>query len=558
MNNTSEIHYNVDDNEVHSTHLNDAFERRDNLQVNRKLSSVYEPNNDTRANFENDTNIPQKLIISNTIIVPKWISIARLITAIIYVVLLLVYLIIMILAIVLYPRCEKAPISEWWRNAVIIKVNLPDNENNVKFSNITNNLDSYKNDLNIQALLLSSIMPFNEKRSIPNEMQSVDATLGNEIDLKKLLQYAHDKDIRILIDFPLNHLSVKSPIFQSSIMNETGMYGQYFVWNNQMNTSNWLTMNMEKAWTYNRERNSYYLHQFSNDSADLNYRNNRVLKYLIDSFHYWNDQNIDGFNIIGLSYAYEDYEYSNEEVFHNKTRHLEEDFLLIGKIRSLNTTKLYLLDTIDTKNTDDNILNRYYGNEIVKGFNVISANKYVLSADNSDKNIIQLFDDYYRNSSLHDKGLVWKTLLTNSSLNEAWFMATLFHNGLILIDDTQLSTLTDNIRTLITIVRKESVFQVGNLRQEIIDNGTILTIERYRRGSKHHMIIVNFSSSQRQFKVILKEGVTNAVEIMVSSKTSEKYVIGDLVAMNEEINLNAYEYLVIRWSATIEGLGVIF
>jgi len=103
-----------------------------------------------------------------------------------------------------------------------------------------------------------------------------------------------------------------------------------------------------------------------------------------------------------------------------------------------------------------------------------------------------------------------------------FFAASLFHIGAISIDiDRQGEDFSDEqlnrLRQIITFAQTLDVFRVGRVEQNILSNSQWLTIERSRRGSKHHMIIINFSDTDHEDTVNLKEGITNAVEILLTN-----------------------------------------
>jgi hypothetical protein len=493
---------------------------------------------------------------------PTWLKRAQIISALIYILLQTGYFIFIIICIARYPRCEQASATPWWINSVFLR----SSSRTMKFNDFNDKLNDYRNNFSIQALWLSPVLPLSDE-SNPLEWNNIDPNLGDESTLTNLITKAHENDIRILVDYPLNHLSIRSSYF-------TNNTDSYFVWNDQGNTSNWMTVNnnQQSAWSYNNPKNSFYLHQFdnNNDSIDINYRNNRVFNDMINSFSFW-DKNyqIDGFNLQGISYAYEDYEYKNETNNHTRTRHLDEDYLLLARIRTeIDQKKILLLDSIDSLSTpDDELLTRYYGdtNGYLGGVQLALLNNYIC-INESQTNLTILFDQYYNSIFFkRDQPFIWSSLSLNSKLNEAFYAACLFHIGSISIDiDRQGEQFSfeqlDRLRQIIKFARTLDVFRVGRIEQNILPNSQWLTIERTRRGSKHHMIIINFSNTEQEDRIQLKEGITNAVEVLLTNiaNPGTKYEKNALIDMTESVHLKPYEYLIIRWSASIEGLGIIF
>ncbi|CAF0712547.1 unnamed protein product [Adineta steineri] len=493
---------------------------------------------------------------------PSWLKRARIIAALIYIFLQTAYFIFIIVCIAVYPRCQQAAETPWWLNSVFLRFSTP----TMKFNDLNEKLTDYKNNFSMQTIWLSSILPLSNELN-PLTWTDIDATLGNNNTLINLIDKAHENNIRIIVDYPLNHLSIQSSYF---ISNDD----DYFVWNEQGNTSNWMTIdnNQESAWTFNNRKNSFYLHQFydNHDSIDINYRNNRVLNDTINSFSYWNKNfQFDGFNLQGISYTYEDYEYRNETDNIKRTRHLDEDYLLLARIRTeIDKEKILLLDSIDSlSTTNDELLTRYYGdkNGYLGGVQLASLNNFIL-IDEFQTNITMLFNNYYNSIFIkQDQPFLWSSLSINSKLNEAFFAACLFHKGAISIDiNKQGEQFTNDqlgrLRQITTFAQTLDVFRVGNIQQNILPNSQFLTIERTRRGARHHMIIINFSNIEQEDTIELKDGVTNAVEVLVTNilDSGTKYETNALIDMTKSIRLKPYEYLIIRWSPSIDGLGVIF
>jgi hypothetical protein len=493
-----------------------------------------------------------------------WLTRARFIAGLIYVFVLLAYLIFIIVCIVLYPRCQSSSTIPWWMSSVLLRFSSRTNT----FNDMATRLDNYRTNLSVHVVCLGTILSLSNQ-SNPLDWNSLNDRLGHEQDLTGLIARAHEHNIRVVVDYPLNHLSIQS----SSFVNNDDAY---FLWNDQGQTSNWMTSNnrQRSAWTYNYRKNSFYLHQFdNNDSIDINYRNNRVLNDVITSFAYWDRQfQFDGFNIQGISYAYEDYQYENETIDGIRTRHLEEDYLLLARIRhEIDRNKIVLLDSIDSSATDDeHVLTRYFDDPTrsYAGVHMASLTNSIL-VDERTTNVSSLFDRYYKSLFYKRKQvLLWSSQSLNSNLNEAFFAACLFHNGAISIDaDRQADGFSrqqwTRLRQLIELTRTLDVFRDGHIEQTLVDNSQWLTIERARRGSKHHMLIVNFSSTDEQqqaHRIELKHGVRHAVEVLLTNiaHPSARYEINALIDMTQSIQLRPYEYLVIRWSSSIDSLNIIF
>lgn len=67
------------------------------------------------------------------------------------------------------------------------------------------------------------------------------------------------------------------------------------------------------AWTFNAERGQCYLHQFTPEQPDLNYRNEAVFEEMMNVFKYWLEQGVDGFRVDAINHMYEATGLPNEE-----------------------------------------------------------------------------------------------------------------------------------------------------------------------------------------------------------------------------------------------------
>lgn len=61
-----------------------------------------------------------------------------------------------------------------------------------------------------------------------------------------------------------------------------------------------------RAWRWNAEREQYYLHQFTPEQPDLNYREQRVVDAMKEVLTFWLDKGADGFRIDAVNHLFED------------------------------------------------------------------------------------------------------------------------------------------------------------------------------------------------------------------------------------------------------------
>lgn len=73
-----------------------------------------------------------------------------------------------------------------------------------------------------------------------------------------------------------------------------------------MMPNNWISVFNIRAWTWNEERQQYYLHQFTREQPDLNYKEQRVVDAMKDVLRFWLDKGADGFRIDAVNHLFED------------------------------------------------------------------------------------------------------------------------------------------------------------------------------------------------------------------------------------------------------------
>lgn len=125
-------------------------------------------------------------------------------------------------------------------------------------------------------------------------------------DFKKLLQQAHERDLKIVMDLVVNHTSDQHKWFKESKKNRNNKYSDYYIWRDPKEDGSAPT-NLGSAfggsaWTYVPERNQYYLHLFAKQQPDLNWDNPQVRNDIYQMMKFWLDMGVDGFRMDSISF----------------------------------------------------------------------------------------------------------------------------------------------------------------------------------------------------------------------------------------------------------------
>jgi alpha-glucosidase len=138
----------------------------------------------------------------------------------------------------------------------------------------------------------------------------VDACFGGLPAFDRLLAAAHERGLRVLLDWVPNHTSDRHPWFESSRRDPAGPHGGWYWWADEP-ANNWPSAFGGPAWTYDPVRGQYYLHLFTSSQPDLNWNHPGVRAAMLDGLRFWLDRGVDGFradvvNLIGRDPALPD------------------------------------------------------------------------------------------------------------------------------------------------------------------------------------------------------------------------------------------------------------
>ncbi len=211
------------------------------------------------------------------------------------------------------PSAARQPEKPWWKTAVFYEIFVrsfydSDADGIGDFNGITEKLD-YLNDgdpathedLGITAIWL---MPINPSPSYHGydvvNYYNVNPEYGDMKDFQRLLEEAHKRGIRVIIDLVLNHTSSEHPFFVEASKSESWPYHDWYVWSAENGGAHWHLANTGP-------NSKYFYGYFSPDMPDLNYRNPEVTAQMEKVTAFWlNDVGVDGFRVDAAKHLIED------------------------------------------------------------------------------------------------------------------------------------------------------------------------------------------------------------------------------------------------------------
>ncbi len=121
---------------------------------------------------------------------------------------------------------------------------------------------------------------------------------GGMAAFKKVLDGAHERGMKVIMDLVVNHTSTEHEWFKKS-RQRIEPYTDYYIWRpakkNGGIPNNWDSFFEGKAWAWDEERKEYYMHLFAVQQADLNMDNPLVREEVKNILRFWLDMGVDGF-----------------------------------------------------------------------------------------------------------------------------------------------------------------------------------------------------------------------------------------------------------------------
>lgn len=202
--------------------------------------------------------------------------------------------------------------KDWWKSAVVYQIyprsfNDSDGDGIGDLQGIIERLD-YLQDLGIDVIWLS---PVYESPQVDNgydisDYQQVDPLFGSLETMDRLLEEAHARDIRVVMDLVVNHTSDKHAWFEESRDPNSDKRDWYW-WQPAKpgmepgtpgaEPDGRLAQFAPSAWNYDPQSGEYCLGIFSAAQPDLNWENPEMRKAVYKMMRWWVDRGVDGFRM---------------------------------------------------------------------------------------------------------------------------------------------------------------------------------------------------------------------------------------------------------------------
>ena len=128
-----------------------------------------------------------------------------------------------------------------------------------------------------------------------SDYRSINPEYGTMEDFKAVLDGAHARGMKVIMDLVVNHTSDEHPWFIAS-KDKNSPYRDYYFWREgKKRPNNWSSLFEGKAWEWDEEAEGWYLHIFAKKQPDLNMDNPKVRQEVKEILRFWLDLGVDGF-----------------------------------------------------------------------------------------------------------------------------------------------------------------------------------------------------------------------------------------------------------------------
>lgn len=211
----------------------------------------------------------------------------------------------------------------WWKKAVVYQIYpksfYDTNGDGVgDLQGVIEKLD-YLQTLGVDVIWLTPIYrsPQRDNGYDISDYFSIDESYGTMADLECLLEEAHRRGIKVMMDIVVNHTSTEHEWFQQARSSKDNPYRHFYIWKDPKPDgsppTNWQSKFGGSAWEYDDKTEQYYLHLFDVTQADLNWEYEPLRKKLYDMMHFWLRKGVDGFRLDVINLISKDHRFLDDD-----------------------------------------------------------------------------------------------------------------------------------------------------------------------------------------------------------------------------------------------------
>ena len=210
----------------------------------------------------------------------------------------------------------------WWQHGIVYQIyplSFADSDGDGKgdLNGIRQRLD-YLTWLGVNALWISPIYPspMADFGYDVSDYCDIAPGFGTLADFDRLVEEAHRRGLKLILDFVPNHTSDQHKWFVESRSSRNNPRRDWYIWRDPAPDggppTNWLSQFGGPAWALDPHTGQYYYHAFLAQQPDLNWRNPAVREAMYGVIRFWLDRGVDGFRIDVLWHLIKDDQFRDD------------------------------------------------------------------------------------------------------------------------------------------------------------------------------------------------------------------------------------------------------
>ncbi|MEV1243580.1 alpha-amylase family glycosyl hydrolase [Nonomuraea sp. NPDC049750] len=197
--------------------------------------------------------------------------------------------------------------GQWWREGAFYQVYVPsfqdgDGDGFGDLRGVERRLD-YIAALGVTAIRLSPIYasPLLDFGYDVSGYTEVGAMFGDLATFERIVRGAHDRGLRVVLDYVPQHTSSEHPWFRDALSSRDSAHRDWYLWHDPKPDggppNNWASAFGGSSWTFHEPTGQYYYHAHLPEQPSLNWRNPDVKHAMFDVMRFWLDRGVDGFRV---------------------------------------------------------------------------------------------------------------------------------------------------------------------------------------------------------------------------------------------------------------------
>ncbi|MGM1048966.1 MAG: glycoside hydrolase family 13 protein [Bacillota bacterium] len=276
----------------------------------------------------------------------------------------------------------------WWKESVVYQIypisfKDSDGDGVGDLRGVISKLD-YLQYLGVNVIWLCPIYksPGHDNGYDISDYCAIESRYGTMEDFDELLEEAHKRGLKIMMDLVLNHTSDEHPWFLESRSSKDNPKRDYYIWRKGKDgqyPNNWESYFSGSVWEYDQKTDEFFMHLYAKQQPDLNWENEAMVNDLYKMIRWWLAKGVDGFRFDAIAHIVKEiglpdadnpdnlpvvraYHYfSNLEQVHTMLKKLNEEVLFEFDIMTVGETSgLGPEEALDYVGEDRNELNMVF------------------------------------------------------------------------------------------------------------------------------------------------------------------------------------------------------